>query len=112
MKKLIITSVLLTVALTTLPALAGPENCEVSCDPQFKQADKELNKVWQSLPPYAQDILRPEQRGWLQQRDETCKDDAKCLTERTTNQTQYLQWISDCLKGEGGKACFEDEFGV
>ena len=105
MKTLIVTSVLLSII--ALPAIAGPEKCEVSCDPQYQQADKELNQVWKSLTDIERNALRPSQRNWIKTRDKTCGKDDSCLTKVTSQQTEYLQSVKNCTRNGGGLSCFE-----
>jgi uncharacterized protein YecT (DUF1311 family) len=105
MRKLIFASVLVVIA--TLPVLAGEKKqCEISCDPQYQQADKELNQTWKSLKDIERNALRPAQRNWIKYRDNTCKND-NCLTKVTQQRTEYLQSVKTCTNNGGGLSCFE-----
>lgn len=106
MKKLIIASAfLLTIAL---PAIAhSPDKCEISCNPQYQQADKKLNETWRSLSDTERRILRPAQRQWIKDRDNKCGKNDDCLTTVTKKQTEVLNNKKSCVRGGGGLSCFE-----
>lgn len=116
MKKLIIVSTILSLVVV-LPAIAkpsptspatAPKKCEVSCcDPQYQQADTELNQVWKSLSEIERNALRPSQRNWIKTRDSQCGKDNQCLIRVTAQQTQYLKSVKDCTRNGGGLSCFE-----
>jgi uncharacterized protein len=105
MKKFILVTSAI-IAVVALPAIAGPKKCEVSCDPQYQQADKVLNETWQSLTKTERQILRPSQRQWIKDRDNKCGKDDKCLTDTTKKQTDQLRRVNQCVKGQGGLSCF------
>jgi uncharacterized protein len=106
MRKLIIASLL--IATTALPVSAGQKKqCEISCDPAYQQADKELNQAWKSLSEIERNALRPSQRKWIKNRDSQCGKDNQCLTRVTQQQTQYLRSVKECINNQGGLSCLE-----
>lgn len=106
MRKLIIASLL--IATTALPVLAGQKKqCEISCDPAYQQADKELNQTWKNLSEIEQNALRPSQRKWIKNRDSQCGKDSQCLTRVTVQQTEYLKSVKECTDNKGGLSCFQ-----
>lgn len=107
MKKLLIFSTILLISLP-LPALAEQKKqCEISCNPDYQQADKVLNETWQGLTKTERQILRPSQRQWIKDRDRTCGKDDKCLTDTTKKQTDQLRRVNNCIKNQGGLSCFD-----
>jgi uncharacterized protein YecT (DUF1311 family) len=106
MKKLIIVSTILLTSLV-LPVLAGEKKCEISCNPEYRKADDQLNQTWQGLTKTERQILRPSQRQWIKDRDKTCGKNDSCLTNETKKQTDQLRRVNQCVKGQGGLSCFD-----
>ncbi|MGF6851219.1 lysozyme inhibitor LprI family protein [Paraburkholderia sp. CI3] len=120
---------ILTFALlgTSRYAHAGAGNCaqagdqanmNACADRSFKEADRELNKVYQALmghmsEPAMANLLRA-QRAWLAWRDAQCAFDTKnaqggsagfmaysmCLTALTEAQTKHLAKQLNCPEGD------------
>jgi uncharacterized protein len=107
MKKLLTFSTTAITLLIVLPVLATPKKCEISCNPDYVKADDQLNQTWQSLTKTERQILRPSQRQWIKDRDRTCGKNDGCLTNETKKQTQQLNSRKNCVRNQGGLACFE-----
>lgn len=122
MKRLIAISAI--IALSALPVMAGQKKqCEVSCNPEFVEADKALNQLWKSIEPDRRESWKPSQRGWVKYRDKKCKKNDQCLIKETNlriseiwevvhygeadNDLKLTQDQKDCLAGDGGLACFD-----
>lgn len=107
MKKLLTLTATAITLLIVLPAIATPKKCEVSCNPEYRKADDQLNQTWQGLTKTERQILRPSQRQWIKDRDRTCGKDDNCLIDTTEKQTEQLNRRKNCVRNQGGLACFE-----
>jgi uncharacterized protein YecT (DUF1311 family) len=73
---------------------------------KYKEADKELNRVWQSLSEASRNRLRQEQKNWIVNRDKKCTQEADetaeggtmwpliflgCKGGETERRTEYLR---------------------
>ena len=105
-KSLIFLGIISSLILIPAESQAG-QKCEISCNPQYQKADKELNNIWKSLSEIERNVLRKSQRQWIKDRDKICGKDATCLTQKTEEKSKELKAINTCIKNGGGLSCFE-----
>lgn len=122
------TALLLTVVLTSLPALSGNAQAQKNCNYPVGtfdqvycinkvtlQADAEMNVVYQKLlkklSVASQKLLRQMQRDWMAQRDKDCVDGYTVYVNCTHAMTvEQLNFLNDRLRECNAAGCQPSKF--